>query len=48
MVTETANRTIDDTQATMSWKAVLAGATGSLALTLVLLAFGIGFSVISP
>ncbi len=50
MITETGNLAIVDTQSAVSWKAVLAGATVSLALTLVLLAFGIGvgFSVVSP
>jgi hypothetical protein len=50
MSIETGNRTIDDTHSTVSWKAVLAGAIASLAITLVLLAFGVGvgFSVVSP
>ena len=50
MITETANLTPDDAHSAVSWKAILAGATASVALTLVLVAFGIGvgFSVASP
>jgi hypothetical protein len=50
MITEAKNLAIDDTRSAVSWRAVLAGSTVSLALTLVLLAFGIGmgFSVVSP
>jgi hypothetical protein len=49
-VTETGNIALNDSQATVSWRAVLAGSTLSLAITLILLAFGIGmgFSVVSP
>jgi hypothetical protein len=48
MITETA--IIDDTHSAVSWKAILAGATASLALMLLLMAFaiGVGFSVVSP
>jgi hypothetical protein len=48
MITDTGY--IDDTHSAVSWKAILAGATASVALTLVLVAFGIGvgFSVVSP
>ena len=50
MAMETGNLTVEDTLSTVSLRAVLAGATASLAITLVLLAFGIGvgFSVVSP
>jgi hypothetical protein len=50
MTVETGNLAIDDTHSAVSWKAVLAGGIASLAVTLVLLAFGIGvgFSVVSP
>ena len=50
MVTETGNLAIHDGHSTVSWKAVLAGSIASLAITLILLAFGIGvgFSVVSP
>ncbi len=50
MVTQTGNLAVEDALSTVSWSAVLAGATASLAITLVLLAFGIGvgFSVVSP
>ena len=50
MVTETGNLAIHDGHSTVSWKAVLAGGIASLAITLILLAFGIGvgFSVVSP
>ncbi len=50
MITETGNPIIDDADTAVSWKAIFAGATGSIAVTLILVAFGIGvgFSVISP
>ena len=50
MAMETGNLAGEDTQSTVSLRAVLAGATASLAISLVLLAFGIGggFSVVSP
>jgi hypothetical protein len=50
MITETGTVPIDDSRSVVSWKVVLAGAVASLALTLVLLAFGVGvgFSVVSP
>lgn len=50
MITETGNPIIDDADTAVSWKAIFAGATGAIAITLILLAFGlgVGFSVISP
>jgi len=50
MVTETTVVAIDDAHSAVSWKAILAGTVASAALTLVLVAFGVGvgFSVISP
>jgi len=50
MITETGTVAIEDSHSVVSWKVVLAGAVASLALTLVLLAFGVGvgFSVVSP
>lgn len=49
MITDTGTL-IDDTHSAVSWKAILAGATASAALTLILVAFGVGvgFSVVSP
>jgi hypothetical protein len=48
MITQTG--IVDDAESAVSWKAILAGATASAALTLVLVAFGagVGFSVVSP
>lgn len=42
--------TINDAEAAVSWRSIIAGAVASAALTLVLVAFGVGvgFSVISP
>ena len=50
MATMTRNLTIDDTRSAVSWGAILAGSTASAAVTLVMVAFGIGvgFSVVSP
>lgn len=50
MITETGTTVLNDTGSALSWRAILAGGTASAALTLVLLAFGVGvgFSVISP
>jgi len=50
MITEIGTVAIEDSSSVVSWKVVLAGAIASLALTLVLLAFGVGvgFSVVSP
>ena len=50
MITKTGNTIIDDTHSAVSWKAILAGSTASAAITLLLVAFGIGvgFTVISP
>lgn len=41
---------VDDGRSAVSWKAILAGATASIAISLVLIAFGagVGFSVVSP
>lgn len=49
MITQTGIVT-DDVHSAVSWKAILAGATASAAITLVLVAFGagVGFSVVSP
>lgn len=49
MITNTGVQ-IDDAETAVSVKAILAGATGSIAVTMILVAFGIGvgFSVISP
>ena len=48
MATMTTN--LDDAHSAVSWGAILAGSTASAALTLVMVAFGIGvgFSVVSP
>jgi hypothetical protein len=50
MATISRNQTIDDGSTAVSWGAILAGATASAAITLLLLAFGtgVGFSVVSP
>jgi hypothetical protein len=53
MVARNGNQTtfgIEDASAAVSWAAVIAGAVGNVAVTLILLAFGVGvgFSVISP
>lgn len=50
MITETTDRSLVDDSSAVSWKAIFAGSTASLAITLILLAFGIGvgFSVVSP
>jgi hypothetical protein len=49
MITNTGVQ-IDDAETAVSIKAILAGATGSIAVTMILVAFGVGvgFSVISP
>lgn len=49
MITNTGVQ-VDDAETAVSIKAILAGATGSIAITMILVAFGIGvgFSVISP
>lgn len=49
MMTQTGIVT-DDAESAVSWKAILAGTTASAAITLVLVAFGVGvgFSVVSP
>ena len=50
MTTDTWNSAIDDTPSAVSWKAIVAGSTASIAISLVLAAFGVGvgFSVVSP
>ena len=50
MTTDTLNATIDDASPAVSWKAIVAGGTASIALSLALAAFGVGvgFSVVSP
>jgi len=50
MTTDTWNSAIDDTPSAVSWKAIVAGSTASIAISLVLVAFGVGvgFSVVSP
>ena len=54
MVARNGNQTgitgLEDANAAVSWAAVIAGAFGNIAVTLILLAFGagVGFSVISP
>ena len=50
MITDTGVQTFDDADSAVSWKAIFAGATGSIAVTMILVAFGVGagFTVISP
>ena len=50
MITQTGNVAIDDLNSAVSWGAIIAGTVASAALTLMLVAFGIGvgFTVISP
>jgi hypothetical protein len=50
MITQTGNVAIDDSNSAVSWGAIIAGTVASAALTLMLVAFGIGvgFTVISP
>jgi hypothetical protein len=50
MITDTGVHTIEDSHSAVSWKAIFAGATGSIAVTMILVAFGVGvgFTVISP
>jgi hypothetical protein len=50
MTTDTWNTAIDDTPSAVSWKAIVAGSTASIAISLALAAFGVGvgFSVVSP
>ena len=49
MITNTGVQ-IEDADSAVSWKAIFAGATGSIAVTMILVAFGlgVGFTVISP
>src|SRR5476649_161156 len=46
----TITRNLDDSHSAVSWGAILAGSVASVAVTLVMVAFGIGvgFSVVSP
>jgi hypothetical protein len=50
MITETGNPTFEDADSAVSWKAIFAGTTASLAVTMILIAFGmgVGFTIISP
>ncbi len=50
MTTDTMDATINDASPAVSWKAIVAGGTASIALSLALAAFGVGvgFSVVSP
>jgi hypothetical protein len=50
MITDTGTVIVDDSPSAMSWKAVLAGATAAIAVTMILLAFGagVGFTIVSP
>ncbi len=50
MITKTENPTFEDAGSAVSWKAIFAGATATLAITMILIAFGIGvgFTIISP
>ena len=50
MITETGNPTLEDAHSAISWKAIFAGTTASLAVTMILVAFGmgVGFTIISP
>ena len=50
MATDMWNPAIDDTSSAVSWAAIVAGSTASIALSLALAAFGVGvgFSVVSP
>ena len=50
MTTDTWKSVNDDTSSAVSWKAIVAGSTASIALSLALVAFGVGvgFSVVSP
>ena len=50
MTTDTWNSAIDDTSSAVSWRAIVAGSTASIAISLVLAAFGVGvgFTVVSP
>ena len=50
MATRTENLAIGDVHSAASWGAILSGATANIAITLILIAFGIGvgFTVISP
>ncbi len=50
MIAQTEIVAVDDGSSAVSWKAIFAGTTASIAITMVLVAFGVGvgFSVVSP
>ena len=50
MITETGTLALEDAPSAVSWRAILAGTVAAAALTLLLVAFGVGvgFSVVSP
>jgi hypothetical protein len=50
MIANTGSVIVEDAHSAVSWKAILAGSTAAIAVTMILVAFGIGvgFSVISP
>jgi hypothetical protein len=50
MITDTGVQTFEDADSAVSWKAIFAGAAGSIAVSMILVAFGVGvgFSVVSP
>jgi len=50
MITEAGTNTLDDAHSATSWKAILAGTVVAVALTLLVVTFGVGvgFSVVSP
>jgi hypothetical protein len=50
MITETGTTTLADTRSAVSWKAILAGTVAAAAISLMMVAFGVGvgFSVVSP
>lgn len=50
MIANTGSVIVEDAHSAVSWKAILAGATAAIAVTLILVAFGlgVGFSVVSP
>jgi hypothetical protein len=50
MIANTGSVIVEDAHSAVSWKAILAGSTAAIAVTMILVAFGlgVGFSVISP
>ena len=50
MITETGTMTLADTPSAVSWRAILAGTIAAAAISLLMVAFGVGvgFSVVSP